>query len=541
MKMRSFTRHMPLLPALVALLGGSLHAAPSAYTYDLNNRVTQLSRPDGKQATFSYDETGNILSIITRTNAAPAILVTSPLHLTAGAVMADYSIILARPEVVKSYAVKNLPPGLKSNLTTKVNTDGKGPGVIYGTPTTAGAYGVVLTVTTTTGATQPVTLMMHVTNPFSLTEDKFQLTGAYSGALPATALSGGLGGSWSLKVTSTGSFTGTLTLGSAKHSFAGSFNGATGAAAAIVIKRKAPLPNLVLTLNLDLSTQSALRGRVTASLTDGATTDTLLANREAWSKTLPAAFFAAEKGSTYHTALVLKPAHAGLAAYPQGDGFARITVDRLGKAAVAGKLADGTPLTASAIFWPDGTLPLFISLHAGKGGLAGSLLLGTGFAEDNPLDNDVTGALDWTRPAAATGVVYKAGFATQVNATGGVYTAPAKGFRVLDLGSAVSHPAIAMQLASGGISATATTALTISTANVVSTFAPNNLSYKLTFTPATGLFSGEFTDAGRKGKVEGLVLPANALNTAEGRGFFLLPGAPATNPTLSGPVLIARP
>lgn len=529
------------LPLLLIITMQSASAAPSSFAYDLNNRVTQVNYADGRQATFTYDEVGNILSIVTRNAAPPSIVVSQPLFLTVGSAMPDYAITLTRPAIIKSYAIKGLPAGLKANLTIKVNADGRNPGVIYGTPTTAGVYRVDLSTTTSLGVTAPVTLMMHVSNPFLSIEDGFGLAGQFSGVLPDSAINGGLGGSWVLKTTATGSFTGTLTLGAVKYSFAGNFNGLTGVAPAITITRKAPLANLTLNLTLDLATASTNRGRITGTLGDGTVTDTISAFREVWSKTLPAAFFADAPSSTYNTAFFLDTAHAADVDYPQGVSYARITADRLGKASIAGKLADGTTVTASTIFWPDGQVPLFVPLYTGKGSLTGTLMLGTGFAEDLVADNDVMGSLLWTRPSATSGIVYKKGFATRVDSTGGVYVAPLKGARVLDLGTLAAHASIHLNLTSGGLIAPINPSLTVSTANLVTAITPNNNAIKLTFTSLTGLFSGEFAVGTRKAKIEGLILPANPLNDSEAYGFFLLPGTTATSATLSGFSFIGRP
>jgi len=530
-----------ILCIVIGLLPAATAQQPSSYGYDLNNRVTLVNYPDGRQATFSYDEVGNILSIVNRNAAPPIIVVGQPLLLTASSAMPDYTITLSRTAVVKSYAVKNLPPGLKANLTSKVNTDGRNPGVIYGTPTTSGSFRVELIATTTLGATPPVNLMIHVSNPFSKVEDGFALAGQFSGVVDASVLSGNLGGSLVIKTTSSGTFTGTLTLGLNKYLFSGSFNGTTGLTAPITLIRKAPFTtNLTLTLALDLAANSPTRGSITGTLSDGGPPEALAAFREVWSKVLPAAYFAGSKGSVYNTALFLDSANLNNDTYPQGVSYARITADQLGKASVAGKLSDGTGITGSAIIWPDGRLPLFLTLYSGKGSLAGTLQISTGFAEDLVTDNEINGSMDWKRPAI-TGKLYNTGFTTSVDATGGVYTAPAKGSRVLDLGSAASHVPVVLNLTKGGLVGTLSSNLTISTANLVTAIVPNTNLIKLTFTSATGLVGGEFAVGTRKAKIEGLILPANPLNDSEAYGFFHLPGAAVADPTLSGFLFIGRP
>jgi hypothetical protein len=376
--------------------------------------------------------------------------------------------------------------------------------------------------------------MMHVSNPFSQTVDGYSLAGQFSGILDPSALNSGLGGSLVIKTTTSGTFTGTLILGATKYSFSGSFNGTTGACTPITIIRKAPFTtNLTLALTMDLSASSPTRGGLTGTLSDGGPPEAVAAFREVWSKPLPASYFADAKGSVYNAALFLDPAHLNDDHFPQGVSYARITADQLGKIKLSGKLADGTGITGSGIMWPDGQLPLFIPLYSSKGSLVGTLQLGTGFAEDLVSDNEISGSLEWKR--------FTTGFSTRVNASGGVYTAPAKGSRVMDLGSAANHAAIVLNLMKGGLSSTISANLTLSTANLVTAVTPNNNSIKITLTPASGLVAGEFVVGLRKAKVESLILPANPLNDSEAYGFFLLPGSTTSDPTLSGFVFIGRP
>lgn len=530
-----------ILFIVIAIVHIAAAQQPSSYGYDLNNRVTLVNYPDGRQATISYDEVGNILSIVNRNAAPPLVTAGQPLHLTVGSAMVDYTITLSRTDVVKSYVVKNLPPGLKANLTSKINSDGRNPGVIYGTPTTSGSFRVELSATTILGVTPPTSLMMHVSNPFSQPQDGYSLAGQFSGVIDPSTLSGGLGGILVIKTTTSGTFTGTLTLGMVKYRISGRFDGTTGVAAPITVIRKAPfITNLTLALTMDLSASSATRGGITGTVSDGGPPEPVAAFREVWSKTLPAAYFADVKGSVYNTAMFIDSAHLNDVGYPQGVSYARITINQFGKAAVAGKLADGTGITGSAIIWPDGQLPLFLPLYAGKGSLVGMLQFGTGFAEDIVADNDITGSLDWKRPAI-TGKLYSTGFTTRVDAAGGVYNAPAKGSRVLDLGSAANHTTIVLNLMKGGLSGNISSSLTLSTANLVTGVTPNNNAIKITFTSAVGLIAGEFAVGARKAKIQGLILPANPLNDSETYGFFLLPGATTPDPTLSGFVFIGRP
>ncbi|MEN3940432.1 hypothetical protein WJU23_03990 [Prosthecobacter sp. SYSU 5D2] len=530
----------PLYLLLLVIAPGLLSQAASSYTYDLNNRVTLADFAEGQQAAFKYDETGNILSITAAQTAPPAVLISHPLYLHVGNPMPDYEVLLSRASVIRSYSVKGLPPGLKANLSSKVNKDARNPGTIYGTPAKEGVYKVSISASTTAGKTAAVTLMVHVENPFSKISDGFSLAGLFSGTLPVSEITQDLGGSLVIKTTAAGSFTGTVTIGQKKYKIKGSFNPLTGVAEAVTITRKSPDSSLTLNLVLDLSTTSVGRGSIAGTLSDGSVTVGLGAFRQVWSKTLPAAFFAEGKGSSYNTALFLEPDNLTDEDYPQGVSFAVIKVDRLGKVKLTSRLADGTKFTSSTILWPDGQLPLYIPLYKGQGSLVGTLILETGFAEDIVADNEVTGDLKWTRPASSA-KLYADGFITLVSASGGVYLAPPKGSRVLDLGSDPDHPSVQMNLTQGGLAGTIAADLALTTASKVSAITPNDNKVKLTFAPATGLVSGGFAVDKRKAPISGLILPANGLNESEAYGFFLLPPASGGQATLSGFFSAGRP
>lgn len=529
---------LPLLAALT-VAAPALHAVDppdaSGFAYDANNRVTVVNHPDGRQATMTYDAAGNLLSVSVRDAAPPVVVVGAPLQLTAGVAMADYAITLSRPAVLKGYKVSGLPKGLKANTGLKVDKLGKNPGTIYGTPEGAGVFQVSLSATTASGATAPVVLVIQVDNPYLRSDDGFQLAGRYSGLLPAADETHGLGGSWSVQVSQTGAFTGTLILGKTKLAFQGSFDGVTGAAPELLIPLKTG-GSLRLNLTLDLDPASTTRGQITGSLGElpGLA---IAAYREVWSKLLPATAWAPPKGGAYH--VVLFPG-AGTGELPEGAGYLRETVDSLGKAKLAGKLADGTGVTAAGVLWPDGSLPVFVPLYSGKGSLAGLLQHGVGATEAAPEDNEVAGALDWSRPEIA-GALYPDGFSVALDALGGVYLPPAKGQRVLGLGGAATHDGIGLQLLGGGLTGAITGAVTLSTSHAVTGIVPNANAVSLKIAAATGLITGGFTEGGRKAKLEALILPEmpwNPLPRPKAWGFFLLPGAGSGAPILSGEVFL---
>lgn len=522
------------------------HAAGprNASTYDASNRLTQMTYADGRQVSYTYDAMGNLLTVKTRTGAPPIVIVGAAIKGSIGVAITDYAIQASRPADVTGYTVTGLPAGLKANTTLVVNADGKAPGTIYGTPTVSGAFSIIVSLKSAAGTGSPSTIKATVSNPFPGAEDGFSLTGAFSGAIdPSTLTGGGLGGWLTVTTSSNGSFTGTLQLGALKYAIKGAFNSQTGVAPGILIVRKAPLPNLMLTLAM--ATSGGSRGQVTGTLVEGVMPPLAVEiNREVWNATNLATLFGGTVSARYNLSTDVEAAHQGSSTYPQGFGYASLTITKSGVATLAGVMQDGAAFTLSKVLWPDGTLPVFIPLYASLGVLDGSLQVSVG-ADFATADNALTGSLFWKKPPStkAGDKLYAAGFETLVDVIGAAYTAPAAGYRVLALGNAATHVSVALDLKDGGLGAGFRTYLTLSTANKVVTFAPNDHTYSLTFTPATGAFTGKFsvTAPARIATFNGLILQDASTGLASGYGYFLLPGVLAADPTLSGSAWVGRP
>jgi hypothetical protein len=187
-------------------------------------------------------------------------------------------------------------------------------------------------------------------------------------------------------------------------------------------------------------------------------------------------------------------------------------------------------------------LPIFITLYSSKGVLNGRAVLdpGTDLAIH---DNVISGSAWWQRPVSTKpgDVLFAAGFDTTLAVFGGVYTPPANGSRVMGLGSGVNHTPVELVLSRGGLSPSLESALALSTTSAATAITPNTNSINLKFTPATGLVSGSFKIGARTSKFSGLILPETAIDPSEAFGYFLLPGATTSEPTLSGSVYIGPP
>lgn len=80
--------------------------------------------------------------------------------------------------------------------------------------------------------------------------------------------------------------------------------------------------------------------------------------------------------------------------YPQGNGYAAMTLAKTGAIRLAGVLADGTKFTATGALRADGAASFFTLLYAKQGGFGGDLTF-----DSTANDTDVTGMnLLWLRP-----------------------------------------------------------------------------------------------------------------------------------------------
>ena len=526
--------------ACLSLAGPTLSAT---VTYDAAGRMASLTYADGSRVTYSYDKLGNLLAVNRVASAPPTVQVAVGIRGWVGKAITDYQITVDRPAGITGYVVTGLPPGLKANLTTRINADGKTPGTIYGTPASGGDYAIKIAAKSAVGTGLPVTLPAAIANPFAATPDLGALDGAYSVVFAPSAVTGmERGGSAKLTVSKTGSFTGKLVLIGITYAFKGQFDPVTGIAT-ISLPRQLPLSSLQLTLTLGLS--DANRADIHGSITDGSATVAANGTQHRWPGILGILSFVQGKSQLYN--LALEPA-AGFdsAAYPQGNGYAALKLDPKGNAAVVGKLSDGTAFTSTGFVGPSAKLSMLVPLYSKLGYLSGTCTFSIGLDPGNPADNIVTGSFTWSRNNVSltkpNEKIYRDGFLMDLDALGAAYTPPPTGYRVLELGNASSHVPISMELMEVFPlpSTSITRAVTISKTNacaVDNTPAPEN-NIKLVVVSSTGVFRGSFVKLAPKRTVNfsGLLLPRINTSPARGYGFFLMPGTTSTSPTLSGQV-----
>jgi hypothetical protein len=205
--------------------------------------------------------------------------------------------------------------------------------------------------------------------------------------------------------------------------------------------------------------------------------------------------------------------------FPQGDGYANLTLTGSGTVKIVGKLADGTPFTTSAKLAADYSWPYFVALFAGKGSLAGLATF-----DDAQADSDLSGSnLLWFRPAQPTSKYYPAGWTTglQIDLLGAKYIKPVAASILPGLGA--TDPAngnATLAFSDGKLSGPLSKNVNIDPANAVTNAPTTDKSFALKINKDKGQISGSFlhTNLSRP-PFSGIILQKGA--NAGGFGFFL--------------------
>lgn len=433
-----------------------------------------------------------------------------------------------------SFAATGLPAGLKIDPLT---------GIISGRVTASKSTPYVVKITAKNVLGSDVVNVTLWVSPLPAGS-----IGTFAAPLPRHAFNDGLGGRVDMVTTSTGSFSGKLTLGGRKPiSFKGgllSMSSAPGSrpAGAITLSQPAPLPPLDLEFVLDPDTCL-----MAATLTDGGEPVVFEGWKSTWSARAPAEAF----DGLYNLGL------AGEAQEdtPEGRGFAAVTVAKVGAVKLAGKTGDGEALLGSAFLGPQGQVLVFQTMYktAVKGSLVGTLQILKGANLQDDQDNTIDGEVTWSRPAS-TGRTYPRGFGPlTLDAVGQRYLPPTSPNIVLGLTDSPDNAWL--RFTGAGIETSSTRPdMAFQITRVHQLLLPKAGTDKnpgrvtLKLDPKTGKVSGTFllVDEGppgssapvqRKGTYEGLIY-----TDTEGRrgyGFFLLPELPETvsQPATSTPIL----
>ena len=316
------------------------------------------------------------------------------------------------------------------------------------------------------------------------------------------------------------------------------------------------------TLSLVLNT-GAGNDEIRITLTAASATSTGVAKRSPYSASNAVPGNLLNASATTGLANVVFPSKAQTPAldpssYPQGDGFASLTITSAGTVTLSGTLADNSTFSATSGLVEGNEVPFLAQIvtpgtTATKGGsFSGTLKLDTTQA-----DADVTGAdLQWIRPAVteqsgttATAIatqLYTAGWPSgiAVNAVGALYNKAVTAQASLGLGA--PDPANGngrLEFADGKLTNPITKTSFNINGNTVGKIPASNASFTLTVTQATGAFSGtiqpDWTPAAKAlPAYKGIILQKGA--NRGGFGFFLS-NRPGDLDPVSGGVSLSKP
>lgn len=329
-------------------------------------------------------------------------------------------------------------------------------------------------------------------NPFTTA-----IVGKYNGLVTGTNAAGR--GTFSLALTKTGLFTGTFKVGALVLPVKGVVlgNGLWKG----TVKKSGKSYDITLNLNVGLNGDRQIGGTLSGNGLNSAFT----INLNAWKKkTNESAAYAG--GYT-----VLLPASANNvdANFPQGIGYGKVTIGKVGTVTFVGKLGDGSAVTASTtlVKLTSGAVsfPLHIALDKSLGNVSGTVLY-----DNTQTTTDLTGTLEWAEPVS--GGVEPQTFNGQISLQGSLYTKPATGTRVIfESGAGSAALTLAAPLFSKPTTTPAkvppsalgpmTFPVSLTTANTLGPVDPQNpvdlavaKQVKLKINATTGLITGSYYD-----------------------------------------------
>ena len=423
-----------------------------------------------------------------------------------------------------TYRYTGLPKGLSYDTTT---------GVINGRTKTTGTYPLVLTITNANGGATTLHISL-VVNPLP-----FSLLGSYSGWVDRDAsLNQNLGGLLSLTTTTSGSFTGTLSLGNSNYAFKGSLDGNAGDPATV-------------TVQIPRSGQSAVLLQFTIPVDNSGVTISGTLNN-----TTPITIFhqgfTTFKYSSRYTFALETPAGSG---WPAGYTTGTVIATAAGTATWTLQPADGTAtLKGSTTLSADGSLPLFALNKNPVSSFLGTLTL-LPYTTPNA---HMGGTVSWLRGATTSPAYANAsGFGPlAMTIHGGRYSPPPAGTIILDLPAIANNANLSFGGTDVNLGVQAGTLdpfnITVDTHNKAIIPKPsihNPVGLTINLNTVTGEFNGTFTltdpnpansskTIKRNEKFSGIFLLPDVL----GAGSFIVPSLPGSgNGTRSGFVVFVLP
>jgi hypothetical protein len=384
---------------------------------------------------------------------------------------------------------------------------------------------------------------------FTYTNVREALAGTYNGlatptvAAPPAGNLNNASGLLTLTVSKTGVFSGKLKIAGTSLAFGGIvandgtalFKPAYGNALALATKGKAPIAFGNLALAVTVGKATGVLGTVATIDADRAFFD-----GKTPATTVLADYYVENKGKFTVVIPAMDQPVLTHGEFPQGDGFANVTVTKQGKLSLVGTLADGTPVSATVPLSQDYKAPLFAQLYAKKGSLAGVVTL-----DKSLVNSDLSGAdFLWLRPLQSTAKNYVAGWpgGVKVDVLGAIYKIPAKAE-----GKSVFPALLAVNEQTGNAALTIDALanplnLNIAPTNKVTTVPTTDKSYKVAIASPTGKVTGSFTNPADQTKpaLKGIVYQKGPEKGAFGFFLTVVPrgGAPGTS---GGFTIFAKP
>lgn len=374
------------------------------------------------------------------------------------------------------FTATGLPPGVTLNKAT---------GRLTGRPTRPGTYQLTLSASNAAG-TGPALQHTWVVEEFPAAA-----VGTWQGLVARNAdLNQNYGGRIKITVTSTGTCTGSLTLGSKTRSWSGFVDAVPGGGnpvTSLLLPLGSGIGPFTGSYTLDLAART-----FSGSLQDARPTSVTAFSGalQAWSgknKPVPVT-------TAYNTALELPGGLVGDAAYPQGSGYVVLSLSTAGIVTWAGRLAEGTSITGTSPLGPTGQTCWHAMLYSNSGSAQGWARI--------HLDTALTeGSLDWFKHPSTTTRSYRGGIPLHsLGLRGARYTRPPAGQMLLGLtapASATSTTPNARLLFTGApLAAPLAQPFQITLAAGVkmpAAGAGNPQGVRLTLAAATGLLSGGFS------------------------------------------------
>jgi uncharacterized repeat protein (TIGR03803 family) len=301
-------------------------------------------------------------------------------------------------------------------------------------------------------------------------------------------------GGFNLNVTSAGSLSGDLYLGSAVPIVVNGKFAPDGTAT--VVSKRSGENTLTTTLTLGTSSQT-----IGGNVTDGSFVAQLIG--------FQSVFSAKNKAPLAGTYTLVIPGVTNPAEGPYGKSYGTVTVSSSGAISFAGSLADGTPVSRTSTISQDGTWPFYLPLYNGKGS----------FYSWNSFPNDVTNGTitfstngSWINETnSSKTAMYRPGFTNQQAAlTGGRYV-PANGL----------PGDLTVTLKGGNLPFVITNSVTITSSDTVVTNSVDDTNkLKLTINKTTGVISGTFVNPSNPKqtiKVNGVILQGQT----NAQGYFV--------------------